>query len=341
MHRRARNAGLPEIADPFLARAGAQDLAHELDGLFAPLHACGVGREARIGSELLDLGDATEGAPQGVVCDAEDQRPVLGLEALVGTQRFVPGTGPLRLGTALPVRLEEIGEKRDRGVEERCLYARPLAGARAFEERREDTDQRMQAGRLVDGRERAAHRVAAALAGNRQHAAEGLQDHVVALAFAHRAGRTEARDAAIDHLWIDGAHRLVVDAKARRDAWAESLQRHVARLEQPCAHFAPLGRLEIERDAALAAVGAEEHRALPLAERRPHARVVTMLERLDLDHLRAHVGHVLGAKGSGQHLGKVEDLDAAKGLGHTGIRLMVIVHSGQCRSTFLSRTALP
>ncbi|GIT54390.1 MAG: hypothetical protein Ct9H300mP16_15500 [Pseudomonadota bacterium] len=50
------------------------------------LDPVGIGLKTRFVNQFLDACQAAEGAPQRIVRDAEDDRPVRGLEGLVGTQ---------------------------------------------------------------------------------------------------------------------------------------------------------------------------------------------------------------------------------------------------------------
>ena len=155
-----------ECANPFVAAAQGQRAPHQRHRLVAVRHPHGVGAKALVVHHFRQASDLAEGTPQRIVGDAEDQGLVGGVEDFVGAQRFVAGTRPLRLGAPLPEALQEIAEKAGGGIEQRRLDGRADAGAGAFVQGREYADQRMQAGRLVDRRERAAHRRAVALAGD-------------------------------------------------------------------------------------------------------------------------------------------------------------------------------
>ena len=71
--------------------------------------------------------------------------------------------------------------------------------------------------------------------------------------------------------------------------------------------------LEVERDAFLVAVDAEEVRALAFEKRRaPRSRVVALAGLLDLDDARAHVGEQHRAVRAGQHAREVENGDTVE-----------------------------
>jgi len=65
----------------------------------------------------------------------------------------------------------------------------------------------------------------------------------------------------------------------------------------------------VSRVAALAVL--EEGRA-------PAPGIVAPTRPLDLDHLGAEVGEVLGGPGTGQHAGEIEDADPVEDSGHGG-----------------------
>ena len=84
-------------------------------------------------------------------------------------------------------------------------------------------------------------------------------------------------------------HRGVVEAELGEAARPEVLDQHVRGLDQPPERVGAVGRLQIERDALLAAVQREKEAAGAFDERRPGARVVAVLRLFDLQDLGAHV----------------------------------------------------
>ena len=74
------------------------------------------------------------------------------------------------------------------------------------------------------------------------------------------------------------------------------------------------GLLEVERDALLVAIRAEEVGALAADERRsPRACLIAVAGPLDLDDAGAHVGQHHRAVGAGQYSRQIEDGEAAQG----------------------------
>ena len=194
------------------------------------------------------------------------------LEGLVGTEGFMAGAELLRHRALLPEDLRVVAEQRGGGLEQRYLKPAALAGAVPLQQRGEDAGVGVHAGRLVDRREGAADRPAAALPGHRHDAAEGLQDHVVAEPArpAARCGRSRrcCNRPAAD--WRRAAaRRRCRGVRPRRSRSSRSPRRP----GPPCAARRPgPRRFQVQRQAALVAVGAEEDGAFLAAARRAASR---------------------------------------------------------------------
>ena len=89
-----------------------------------------------------------------------------------------------------------------------------MAGLVPVQQRGQDAAEGMRAGHLVNRRDRAADVPAALVAGERHHAAEGLQDHVVPGRACQRPGAAKAGNAAVDQAVVEAAQRGGVDAQA-------------------------------------------------------------------------------------------------------------------------------
>jgi hypothetical protein len=117
----------------------------------------------------------------------------------------------------------------------------------------------------------------------------------------------ERRDRAIDDPRTSFAHRVVVEAEAGRDARTECLDEYVRALGDAHQRLAGRGRLQVQHDAALAAIEvAEEHALAALAEPDVTPRIA-IARRLDLDHLGAVIGHHLREVRARQEQREVED----------------------------------
>ena len=115
-------------------------------------------------------------------------------------------------------------------------------------------------------------------AGDAHQPAFGLHDRVVAGLLPARSGVAEAGDRAVDQPRI--ARRRASRSRAR--AWSacpgRKFSTSTSAFAISCSSTrAPSGVLEVERDAFLVAVDAEEVRALALEKRRPQARVSSPL----------------------------------------------------------------
>jgi hypothetical protein len=107
-------------------------------------------------------------------------------------------------------------------------------------------------------------------------------------------------------------HGSRAQPQAVGDAGPEGLDQHVGRLAKVEQKIAPLGRLEIEHDALLAAVEiAEEHGGRPVEEANVAAGVA-FARRLDLDHLGAVIGERHGQVRARQERGEVDDAQVRK-----------------------------
>ena len=123
-------------------------------------------------------------------------------------------------------------------------------------------------------------------------------------------GLPEGGDGAIDEPRVARPHRLGTDAEPFHHAGAKGLDENVGPLGQAQQRLAPLLGLEIKHHRSLAAVGGPE------PSRRPVGGAVADLAhrlargRLDLDHLRAVIGHELREPGARQEQREIEHAQA-------------------------------
>jgi hypothetical protein len=140
---------------------------------------------------------------------------------------------------------------------------------------------------------------------------QGLNQQVLAGLLGHRSGAAEAAGRGVDEVGLALLERVVAEAQPIEHARTEVLDHHMGGVDQLEHQLAPLGRLEIDGQAALVAVGAKEkpaHAGDVGLGRRPSA-LVGAAGRLDLDHVGAHVGKVLGRRGSLQIVAEADDSD--------------------------------
>jgi hypothetical protein len=200
-----------------------------------------------------------------------------------------------------------VAQHGDRRLQQRDLNMLSLrAPFRPRGQRRAGRRGRQNAGAEVDQRGAEPRRAAVRLAGHRHHAGEGLQHVVVARSVLERPTRPVAGDRDMDQPRVQPDQPGVGQAEPLRRGRREVLQQHVAAADQALEDRLALRRLQVQGQAALAAVGAEEIGSAPVHHRRP-AAVLVAGEVLDLDHLGAEVGEELAAGWAGQHAAEVED----------------------------------
>jgi hypothetical protein len=84
--------------------------------------------------------------------------------------------------------------------------------------------------------------------------------------------------------------RLIADAEALHHAGSKSLDQHVGRAHEPAQHGLTVWLLQVEDQAAFAAVRRAKERALSVDQRRQPAGIIAAVRIFDLDHGRAEVG---------------------------------------------------
>ena len=100
------------------------------------------------------------------------------------------------------------------------------------------------------------------LAGDGHHAEQGLGQQILAGLLDIGAVGAVAGGGGIDQAGLARLQRLVAEAQLLHHAGAEILRHHVGGIDQAQRELAALGRLEVDGDAALVAVGAQVQRAL-------------------------------------------------------------------------------
>ena len=154
-------------------------------------------------------------------------------------------------------------------------------------------------------------------AGDAHQPALGLHDGVVSRLAVTRARLPEAGNRRVHQARVRGSERRVVEALRRSGARPEVLHEDVSLLEKPVQDLPSFGVLEIERDAFLVAVDAEEVRAFAAKERRaPATGVVPSARLLDLDDPGAHVAEQHRAIRPGKHPGEVENRETVERTRH-------------------------
>ena len=204
---------------------------------------------------------------------------------------------------------------RDHRVVHRDVDVLALAGAVAVPQRREDADGREQCGACVaEGAHRRRDRRHLGVALEVVEARHGLGDRRIRRPVGVGRGHEvpEARHRHVDHRRVDRGHVVVAEAESGHRAGAEVLGDDVEAGDEPPEDVLTLGRLEIEGEAALVEVVAQEGRADEAALRIAHARErgaarVAALGVLHLHHLGAEPRHQL--RGERQRLLLLERQD--------------------------------
>ena len=143
------------------------------------------------------------------------------------------------------------------------------------------------------------------------HAGHRLQHLVVAGVARHRADRAITGHGAIDQARVDRRQRGEVDTQALGHARPEVVDQHVGLAHQAQQDLVAGGFLQVQAQAALVAVDAQEGAAFAGQRRRVLAQVVAF-GRLDLDDVGAHVAQEGAAIGAGDVGAQVQDLDAGQ-----------------------------
>ena len=146
----------------------------------------------------------------------------------------------------------------DLRLQQRGLHPLAFAGDLALQQGDERAHGGVVAAGEIGNRHADAHRALAGQTGDRHQAAHALGDLVEARTVGIGAVLAEAGQAHVDEPRIDRAQRLVVDAEPLLHVGPVVLDQHVGGGRQLLQDRDALGRLEVERDAALVAVQVEE-----------------------------------------------------------------------------------
>ena len=120
---------------------------------------------------------------------------------------------------------------------------------------------------------------------------------------------SEGGDGGVDDLRCAGAHGLVTDPEAIDHAGTERLEDHVGGLGEAQEGLAPGLALEIDREAPLAPVRIAEIDRVAVLGGPDHARGIAALRILDLDHVRAVIGHHHRQMRTRQEPGEIQHSD--------------------------------
>ena len=200
--------------------------------------------------------------------------------------------------------------QRQLAIQHRHVDERTLAGAAALLKRGEDADRGEEACSDIADRSAGPAGLTVNIAGNAHHARERLRHYIVGGLVAIRTILAEAGERRIDQAGIDRGEVPGSQSQAIHHAGAIVFHQHVALLRELEKDGPAALVLEVERQAALVAVDAEEIDAFVVDARIKPSGLVAGLRPLDLDHIRAQGSEQPGAVGTGQHVRDIEDADA-------------------------------
>ena len=303
--------------------------AHDLLDRIAVDHPGRCGGKARVGAQFGHAQLGAEGAELAVVADRDDHRPVGHGEGRIGHHGRVAVAHPPRHDPADQIARGLVGHHRDLRIEQRNVDLLALAGAFGMAQRGKDRDGGVHARGEVGHRHPDLERRTIGLAGHAHQPAHPLGEEIVAAARCIGAVLPETGDRAIDDPRVDRPDRGIIQPVFGQPANLEILHQHIGPRGQPPDQFGPLRRCQIDRRAALVAVGAKIIGALArivrsvgkLEERRtPAAGIVAAAGLLDLEHVGAEIGEDLGRPRTGQDPRKVQHLDPFEGTGFVAHR---------------------
>ena len=296
-----RNARVEQPTLPLLGRAAGEHRLELRDQRFPVQNPRLVCRVPIVGGEIGPLDRSAEPGVEPVIGRSHRDPAIGGAERLVGDDARVRVSVAQRLCSREQGARSDVDEGGEGAVEERDLDEVTFPRELAPTERGEDRCCRMEAGQYVDDRDAHLHGLTVGLAGDRHQAALGLHGEVVTRPVT-RLARTEAADRAVDDTGPALAHSLVVEPQPRCAAGAKVLDHDVGACAQLERELTTIRILQIQGDAALAAVDREEVGGLASRERRaPRARLVSAGGVLDLDDIGSQVGERHRRVGAGEH----------------------------------------
>ena len=111
---------------------------------------------------------------------------------------------------------------------------------------------------------------------------------------------------------VQPLHVLIAEAESRQATRPEVLDEDVCAQHERPQRFRSRGFIKVERDAPLTAIHSDKITAPVAHERRPAARVVTVLGFFNLDDFGAHVAQKHRTKWAGKDFREIHDLDSVQ-----------------------------
>ena len=319
--RHRRQVVLFEQRQPLRGRAAGQHLGQHRVGFVEVQGPRGLVGEARVVLPDVQPADRLEeAAPLPVVVDQHADEAVARAvgPAVRRDQPAVAGRAGRRV-EGQPAEVIAQDDLRHR-LEHRHLDVLPFAGSLAMQQRSQQCVHGIQPGDPVgDHRGHVARRLVAGQLEHRRHAAGRLDQVVVGRPARVGAVAPVADQPHVDDPRVHPRDVGVGQTQACHRGRTDVVDDRVGALAQPQQRVSPLGPPDVERHAALVAIGVQEERphvAVPLGTRHPHH---VALGRLDLDHVGAVVGRDLRGVRPHQHRRHVHDAKTAQRAGGPGL----------------------
>ena len=308
-----RNAGREKGRLPFFVAFRQERLLQRRDQRRPIRVARGIRRVPRVERQSLETDERAERLPRLLAADAERQITRFRPECLIGQQRRIGSAHRPGDDAVGQVRADHTREDAELTFEHRDVDELPASGLLSGVERGQDAERRVHAGRDVGDRDAAADTRAAGFPGYADQAALRLDHEVERRPVAVGTVLSEARNRTINDAGMPGACARVVDAELLDRPDPKILQHDVGVLEETKEEVLALRMFEIDLDAALVPVQADEVRRLALVERRsPGARDVAVSGRFDLDDLGAVVAEHRRRKRSRQRVSQIQNRDVVE-----------------------------
>ena len=196
----------------------------------------------------------------------------------------------------------EVGQPGHLGIEQGDIDLLPFPAALPRQQRCQHRQRGVDPGGNIGNRGRKANRLAAFFTGDEHRAAHSLGDHIVSRPLGIGSGIAESADIGHDQPFIQrlaggGIQAELFAARAARHV----MHQHIGFAEQLFQDLPPLRPAQIQGQAALVAVGAQEVGAILADERRPPPPgLIPLAGAFDLDHLCPQIAQQLGAVRPGQ-----------------------------------------
>src|SRR5947208_13102772 len=205
--------------------------------------------------------------------------------------------------------LREIAEHADQAVMQADIDEPPAPGLRPLVQCGEDRHRPKYPADHVAQRYAELHRHMTPLAIDAERTRQGLRHDVERRLVPQRALEAKAADRAVDEARVDSRQLLVAEPEPVHHAGAVILDEDVRVGNEAAQDVGARLLLQVDDEALLVAVDAEEIVALARDKGRKMPRLVAEPRRLDLQHLGAEIAETLRAKRPGQDAGQVDDPD--------------------------------